>query len=124
MSLSYQKLQAPISKTGCSLSDLSTRIGEQHETNRSAIACAFAWDLVTCFRRIGADGKTGGSGLSTERLQRIHELIQRYMDGGNFTGAVTLVARRGRIAHFEAQGLMDIDAKKPMTKDAISASCR
>jgi CubicO group peptidase (beta-lactamase class C family) len=58
-------------------------------------------------------------GLSAERLQRIHELIQRYMDGGNFTGAVTLVARRGRIAHFEAHGLMDLDTKKPMTRDAI-----
>jgi hypothetical protein len=35
-------------------------------------------------------------GLSSERLQRIHELIQRYMDGDNFTGAVTLVAASGR----------------------------
>ncbi len=58
-------------------------------------------------------------GLSSERLQRIHDLMQRYMDAGNFTGAVTLVARRGRIAHFEAQGLMDLDAKKAMTKDAV-----
>jgi len=58
-------------------------------------------------------------GLSPERLQRIHELIQRNMDAGNFAGAVTLVARRGRIAHFEAHGLMDLDSKKAMTKDAI-----
>jgi CubicO group peptidase (beta-lactamase class C family) len=58
-------------------------------------------------------------GLSSERLQRIHVLIQRYMDAGNFTGAVTLVARRGRIAHFQAQGLMDLETKKPMIKDAV-----
>jgi len=58
-------------------------------------------------------------GLSSERLQRIQELIQRYMDGGNFSGAVTIVARRGRIAHYVAQGLMDLDTKKPMTRDAI-----
>ncbi len=58
-------------------------------------------------------------GLSAERLQRIHELIQRNMDAGNFTGAVTLVARRGRIAHFEAQGLMDLETNKAMTRDAI-----
>ena len=32
---------------------------------------------------------------------------------------MTLVARNGRIAHFEAQGLMDLDSKKPMQKDAI-----
>ena len=35
------------------------------------------------------------------------------------SGAVTLVARRGRIVHFEAQGLMDIESKKPMMKDSI-----
>jgi CubicO group peptidase (beta-lactamase class C family) len=58
-------------------------------------------------------------GLSSERLQRIHDLIQRYIDSGNFTGAVTVVARRGRIAHFEAQGLMDLETKKPMAKDAV-----
>ena len=32
---------------------------------------------------------------------------------------MTLVARRGRIVHFEAQGLADIDSKKPMAKDSI-----
>jgi len=58
-------------------------------------------------------------GLSAERLQRIHDLMQRYMDAGNFTGAVTIVARRGRIAHFEAQGVMDLETKRPMAKDAI-----
>ena len=58
-------------------------------------------------------------GLSSDRLQRIHELMQRNIDAGNFAGAVTIVARRGRIAHFETHGMMDLDAKKPMAKDAI-----
>jgi CubicO group peptidase (beta-lactamase class C family) len=58
-------------------------------------------------------------GFSSERLQRIHELMQRNIDAGNFAGAVTLVARNGRIAHFETHGLMDLDAKRQMAKDAI-----
>jgi CubicO group peptidase (beta-lactamase class C family) len=58
-------------------------------------------------------------GLSGERLRRINELIQRHVDAGTFSGAVTLVARHGRIAHLEAQGLMDIESRKPMQKDAI-----
>ena len=58
-------------------------------------------------------------GLSAERLHRINELIKRHIDAGTFSGAVTLVARHGRIAHFEAQGLMDIESRKPMQKDAI-----
>jgi CubicO group peptidase (beta-lactamase class C family) len=58
-------------------------------------------------------------GLSSERLQRIHQSIQRHIDAGDITGAVTLVARRGRIAHLESHGIMDLDSKKPMPKDAI-----
>lgn len=58
-------------------------------------------------------------GLSSERLQRINQFVQRYVDDKEITGAVTMVARRGKIAHFEAQGLMDLEAKTPMRKDAI-----
>lgn len=58
-------------------------------------------------------------GLSTERLQRINEVIQRYIDSDQISGAVTLVARKGRVVHYEAQGLMDIEAKKPLRKDAL-----
>ena len=59
------------------------------------------------------------AGMSADRLHRIHEAIQRHVDAGEISGAVTLVARRGRIVHFEAHGLMDIEAKRPMEKDAI-----
>ena len=58
-------------------------------------------------------------GFSSTRLERIHETIQRHIDAGDITGAVTLVARRGRIAHFEAHGLMDLDSETPMRKDAV-----
>ncbi len=58
-------------------------------------------------------------GVSSERLQRIHDLMQQNIDAGNFAGAVTLVARQGRILHFETHGMMDLDAKRPMEKDAI-----
>jgi CubicO group peptidase (beta-lactamase class C family) len=57
-------------------------------------------------------------GLSEERLSRVHDAIQRHIDAHDFSGAVTLVARRGQIAWFDAQGLMDIDANKPMQKGA------
>src|SRR6185436_19966698 len=58
-------------------------------------------------------------GLSSERLQRIHQMIQRRIDAGDIAGAVTVVARNGRIAHLETHGLMDVETKKPMAKDAI-----
>jgi CubicO group peptidase (beta-lactamase class C family) len=58
-------------------------------------------------------------GMSTERLKRIDEMMQRHIDAGNITGAVTVVARRGKVVHFQAHGMSDVDAKKPMPKDAI-----
>jgi CubicO group peptidase (beta-lactamase class C family) len=58
-------------------------------------------------------------GLSSERLKRVAELMQRHVEARNLAGAVTLVARNGRVAHLEAHGLMDLDSKKPMPKDAI-----
>jgi CubicO group peptidase (beta-lactamase class C family) len=58
-------------------------------------------------------------GLSSDRLKRVTELMQRLIDAKTFSGAVTLIARNGRIAHFEAQGLMDLESKKPMQRDTI-----
>jgi CubicO group peptidase (beta-lactamase class C family) len=64
-------------------------------------------------------GKPEDVGLSTERLQRIGQVIQRFIDGQEISGAVTVVSRRGRVAHFEAHGLMDVERKTPMRKDGI-----
>lgn len=54
-------------------------------------------------------------GLSATRLQRISAMIQRHIDAGDLTGAVTLVARRGKVAHLVSQGVMDLDSKRAMT---------
>ena len=64
-------------------------------------------------------GVPGDVGLSAKRLERIGEMIQRAIDAEQISGAVTVVARRGRVAHFEARGLMDIEANAPMRKDSI-----
>ena len=58
-------------------------------------------------------------GLSSERLARITEMMKRHVAAGEISGGVTLVARHGRIAHFEATGVTDVESKKPMTKDAV-----
>jgi CubicO group peptidase (beta-lactamase class C family) len=54
-------------------------------------------------------------GMSTERLQRINQMIKRHMDAGEMTGAVAVVARKGKIAYVTAQGVMDLDSKQPIT---------
>ncbi|HOI54967.1 MAG TPA: serine hydrolase domain-containing protein [Phycisphaerae bacterium] len=58
-------------------------------------------------------------GLCPERLGRIGRLVSRYVDDGTVAGVVTLVARRGRIAHLECFGRMDVEQNVPMRDDAI-----
>lgn len=58
-------------------------------------------------------------GMSAERLNRIDNVISRAMDAKQISGAVTLVARRGKIAHFEAHGLMDVESGRAMERDTI-----
>ena len=58
-------------------------------------------------------------GMSAERLQRIDEVITRAIDTKQISGAVTLVARHGKIVHFEAHGLMNIETGSAMEKDTI-----
>jgi CubicO group peptidase (beta-lactamase class C family) len=62
-------------------------------------------------------------GLSSERLDRIGEAIQRSVDAGRIAGAVSLVARHGKIAYFKAFGMADREAKKPMRNDNIFRIC-
>jgi CubicO group peptidase (beta-lactamase class C family) len=45
--------------------------------------------------------------------------MQRYVDRGQIAGLVTLLARRGQVAHLGIYGQMDIAAAIPMREDAI-----
>jgi len=58
-------------------------------------------------------------GFSSERLTRIDDLMQRYVDQGKMAGFVTLVARRGEIAYFNKIGYQDIQAEILMELDSI-----
>jgi len=58
-------------------------------------------------------------GLSAEGLQRIGPAVQKFIDDKQVAGAVTIVARHGKVAQFEAYGMMDLEAGKPMQKDTI-----
>jgi CubicO group peptidase (beta-lactamase class C family) len=81
----------------------------------SLILCLFAFVTLPVAE---AAAKPESVGLSEERLGRIHNAMQRHIDAHDISGAVTLVARKGQIAWFHAQGAMDMDANKPMQKDA------
>jgi CubicO group peptidase (beta-lactamase class C family) len=58
-------------------------------------------------------------GMSADRLERINTVMQRHIDAGDIQGAVTAVARRGKLVHFEAHGLMDVENDRSMQEDSI-----
>ena len=78
--------------------------------------CAVAQDLPAA--------KPESVGLSSERLERIATVVQHDIDDKRIAGAVTLVVRRGHVAWFKAQGMMDREADKPMPTMPCSASAR
>lgn len=58
-------------------------------------------------------------GMSSDRLERIKPAMQAYVDSKRIAGLSTMVARRGKVVHFEQVGLMDVEANRPMSPDAI-----
>src|SRR5690606_11941836 len=60
------------------------------------------------------------SGLSLDRLTRItRHFDQNYIQPGKIPGAVTLVARHGKVLWCEAQGLRDVERNLPMERDTV-----
>jgi CubicO group peptidase (beta-lactamase class C family) len=60
-------------------------------------------------------------GLSSESLARVDAMIAEQIDAKQLAGAVVLVARHGRIAHFEAMGLKTVATGEPLARDSIFA---
>jgi CubicO group peptidase (beta-lactamase class C family) len=58
-------------------------------------------------------------GFSPSRLARIAPAMKALTDGGSVPGAVTLIARNGKVVHFESHGFLDAAKSKPMQKDSL-----
>jgi CubicO group peptidase (beta-lactamase class C family) len=76
-----------------------------------AVGYAGAGDLPTA--------KPEQVGLSSERLERIAQVLRVDVERGRIPGAVVVVARKGRVALVQAVGFRDKAAGAPMTPDAI-----
>lgn len=58
-------------------------------------------------------------GVSAERLERIRPVMQGYVNDGHLPGFLTVVARSGKIVHFETIGMRDVESNKPVEPDTI-----
>ena len=88
----------------------------------SALVCVLAISASAIAQELPT-AKPEAAGLSSERLGRIGTAVQRSIDEKRIAGAVTLVARRGSVVWFKAQGMMDREAGKAMRPDAMFRIC-
>ena len=58
-------------------------------------------------------------GFSSDRLQRLNDYMQGYVDDGKLAGASALLARRGQIFHSETFGQLDLECGRAMQPDSI-----
>jgi CubicO group peptidase (beta-lactamase class C family) len=58
-------------------------------------------------------------GIDSERLARIKPAVEKHLGDDKLAGAVTLVARRGKVVHLEGAGLLSRESGTPMPADAI-----
>jgi CubicO group peptidase (beta-lactamase class C family) len=106
------------------------REAEMQKRRLSTGAERFAFALVLAVAAIGdaaaqelPAAKPESVGLSSERLERITMKVQQTIDEKRIAGAVTLVARHGKVVYFKSQGSLDREANKPMRNDAIFRIC-
>ncbi len=59
------------------------------------------------------------AGMSGERLQRIDNLVNEYIDNNWIPGGVALIARKGKIVYFKSFGFNEIESKDSMQTDDI-----
>jgi len=77
------------------------------------VVSSFAWaqDLPSA--------KPEDVGMSSARLARVSAWLKSEIDKKKIPGAVVLVARHGKVAHYDALGVQDVATGAPMAKDSI-----
>ena len=58
-------------------------------------------------------------GVSTERLERLHQSMKGFVDRKEVGGIVTLIAREGKTVDLHAVGFQDVEKSTPMRADSI-----
>jgi CubicO group peptidase (beta-lactamase class C family) len=83
------------------------------------VAAAASAVLLTGAQALELQAAPESEGFSSERLTRISAVMRVEIDKGTMPGAVTLIARHGKIVHVQAHGYLDAGKTKPMTEDAV-----
>jgi len=81
------------------------------------IACACASQAADRFDTNAIDPVAAG--MNPQKLAEIPARMKEFVAAGTISGIVTIVARHGKVAEFDAVGLRDIESNSPMQKDSL-----
>jgi CubicO group peptidase (beta-lactamase class C family) len=88
---------------------------------RSPLAAALLLASLAAVADVGLlpTAKPESVGFSSERLARLDKAMQATIDNKQLAGAVTVLARHGKVVGFNTYGQQDIASGKPMSKESI-----
>jgi CubicO group peptidase (beta-lactamase class C family) len=101
----------PVSRTIFAAAFLLTLAASRSATLRAQQAAGPQIDMTPV--------KPESVGFSSERLERLHAFLQGEVDAKQIAGAVTILARHGKVVEYRTYGVRDLATGAPMTKDTI-----
>ena len=75
--------------------------------------------LLGCQSSILNKVKPSEVGLSSEKLNKVNEVVNNLVAQKRLAGASVMIARGGKVCFFETYGKMDLEKNKEMNKDTI-----
>ncbi|MFP6764362.1 MAG: serine hydrolase domain-containing protein, partial [Planctomycetaceae bacterium] len=75
------------------------------------------WSSLQAAEIPGAAPETVG--MSSQKLDRVNDVFNLFVKQKRLAGGIVMIARKGRIVHFESYGFADLASQRPMGKDAI-----
>ena len=58
-------------------------------------------------------------GLDPKKLEVVNEKMENLIEENRLTGGTVVIARKGKVAHFETYGLRNLEEELPVEKDTI-----
>ncbi len=101
------------------LRQLSFRKSEipRRSISRRVLSAALA-SVLLALPAAAADDKPQ-AGFDTQRLGKIQQRMQEYVNAGEAVGIVTMVLRGGNVVQKTAVGMQNVEEKRPMREDSI-----
>lgn len=88
---------------------------------RQLVCCSVLATICSarCLAAVVDQASPESVGFSSERLERLHSLVGGEVESKQLAGAITLVARHGKLIDLRTYGQRNIAANAPMTRDTI-----